>query len=214
MNRVSKKLIVALGLFIFSAAQVNAQCCCLCGKKVCHLEVSKETEDVTVFEVKPKEICIPGIKLPWECKRRCGGVRTICTLSEAKEEKTVCKYDWSIKTICTGCCKKHGLKRGARSCDICKDEKVPFDYYALDAETTKPVAGKQIVRMGTSLQPAQSKQPASEQAVANPAAVSPASAAEPVNAERATAEAAKSETPSSGFRIRTATTDLWKKLTR
>ncbi len=125
---------IALTLLLSAATfagTVNAQCCSLCGKKVCHLEVSKETEEVVKFDVKPKEICIPGIKLPWQCKRSCGGVRTVCVLEEVKQEKTVCTYDWSVKTICTSCCSKHGLKRSKRACDICKDERIPFDYYAL-----------------------------------------------------------------------------------
>lgn len=137
-----RKIGLALALLLSStsmaAAQCASQCCELCGKKVCHLEVSKEKESVTCFDVKAKDICIPGIKLPWECKRRCGGVRTICVLNTVKGEKTVCKYDWSVKAICTTCCKKHGLKCGTKSCDVCSDKRVPFDYYAVQQEPTQP----------------------------------------------------------------------------
>ncbi|GAB5404264.1 MAG: hypothetical protein Aurels2KO_24950 [Aureliella sp.] len=146
-----KKMGMAVALLMtmasFAAAQCANRCCALCGKKVCHLEVSTETESVSGFEVKPKDICIPGIKLPWECKRRCGGVRTICVLEGAKKDKTICKYDWSVKTICTTCCSKHGLRRGAKSCDVCSDERVPFDYYAAAplADTSVQAEGVQQV---------------------------------------------------------------------
>jgi hypothetical protein len=105
--------------------------CCFCGKKVCVLEVSQETEDVVGFKVEPKEICIPGIRLPWDpCgTRRCGGVRNVCVLSEVTEEKSVCKYEWSIKTICTKCCKRHGLKHSHHQAQLQTDERVPFEYY-------------------------------------------------------------------------------------
>lgn len=110
--------------------------CCMCGKKVCVLEVSQEEAEVTYFEVESKEICIPGIKLPWSCKRRCGGVRKVCVLKEEKREETVCKYDWSIKTICTTCCQKHGLKTGAHCAQVNRDERVPFEYYTADLDGT------------------------------------------------------------------------------
>lgn len=146
-----KRMVLAVALLMSVASTAAAQCanrCCeLCGKKVCHLEVSTEKESVSGFDVKPKDICIPGIKLPWECKRRCAGVRTICVLESAKTEKTVCKYDWSVKTICTTCCSKHGLRRGAKSCDVCSDARVPFDYYAaapLSESNEQEVAVKQV----------------------------------------------------------------------
>lgn len=109
-------------------------CCHVCGKKVCVLEVSKEKADVTCFSVKAKEICIPGIRFPWDkCgTRRCGGVRTVCVLEEVKKEKTVCKYDWSVKTICTSCCKRHGINHGGGCAKIQQDPRVPFEYYATD----------------------------------------------------------------------------------
>lgn len=119
-----------------TAALLQADCgnhCCLCGKKVCVLKVSEEKEDVSYFEVESKEICIPGIKLPWSCKRMCGGVRKVCVLKEEKREATVCKYDWTIKTICTSCCKKHGFQHG-RHVQIQRDKKVPFEYYAADLD--------------------------------------------------------------------------------
>lgn len=134
--KLLKQLGLAVGLMVTMASMAVAQCasrCCeVCGKKVCHLEVSQEKESISSFDVKPKDICIPGIKLPWECKRRCGGVRTICALETVKGEKTVCKYDWSVKVICTACCSKHGLKRGKASCDVCVDARVPFEYYAAE----------------------------------------------------------------------------------
>lgn len=138
IRRIGLALAVLLSSASIAAAQCASRCCELCGKKVCHLEVSKEKESVTCFEVKGKDICIPGIKLPWECKRRCGGVRTICVLEPVKGEKTVCKYDWSVKAICTTCCKKHGLKCGAKCCDLCTDKRVPFDYYAVQPEPSQP----------------------------------------------------------------------------
>ncbi len=117
-------------------AEGGNTCCCFCGKKVCVLEVSKAKEDVTCFDVEAKEICIPGIRFPWDkCgTRRCGSVRKICVLKEEKGEKTVCKYDWSIKTICTTCCRRHGLKHGGRHAEVHRDQRVPFEYYAADLE--------------------------------------------------------------------------------
>lgn len=110
-------------------------CCCVCGKKVCTLEVSKEKESVTRYDVESKEICIPGIKFPWSCKRNCGGVRNVCVLKEVKEDKTVCKYDWSIKTICTTCCRRNGLKHHHASInkpEVNRDERIAFEFYAAD----------------------------------------------------------------------------------
>lgn len=115
-----------------AAAQSANSCCSVCGKKVCKLEVSASTEKYTGFEVTSKDVCIPGIKLPWQCERKCAGVRTVCVLEEVQAERPVCKYDWSVKVICTTCCKHHNLKRGLRSCDVCRDERVPFDYYAVE----------------------------------------------------------------------------------
>ena len=131
-------LLVAVTAMITSVAQAGEQktCCCMCGKKVCVLEVSKEEEEVTCFQVESKEICIPGIRLPWDkCgTRRCGGVRKVCVLSEDKKEKTVCKYDWSIKTICTTCCQHHGFKHKHRHAQTNQDDKVPFEYYVAEPE--------------------------------------------------------------------------------
>ncbi|HBE68270.1 MAG TPA: hypothetical protein DDW52_09000, partial [Planctomycetaceae bacterium] len=149
----------------FSSAQCTDRCCQLCGKKVCSLEVSEGTEDVTCYDVEAKDICIPGIKLPWECKRRCGGVRTICVLKPVKKEKKVCEYDWSIKCICTTCCKQHGLKHSKRSCDVCQDERVPFDYYA-----TQPLLPEQGLAADTT---ATRRNPASANSGANSPAMQP-----------------------------------------
>lgn len=150
-----KKILAMLPIFAVAAlssitAFAGHRSCCMCGKKVCVLEVSEETEDVTGFEVKAKEICIPGIKLPWDkCgTRRCGGVRSVCVLSEVKEEKTVCKYDWSIKTICTQCCKHHRLKHGRHHADVNRDEKIPFEYYVADLE----VAGQNVLSQDVPVQ--------------------------------------------------------------
>ncbi|MEZ6137268.1 MAG: hypothetical protein R3C53_20455 [Pirellulaceae bacterium] len=117
-------------------AECGQRCCCMCGKKVCVLKVSEEKEDVIGFEVESKEICIPGIKFPWNCKRNCGGVRHVCVLKEEKKEKTVCKYDWSIKTVCTTCCRRHGLKHHQASINLPQvnhDERLSFEFYAADA---------------------------------------------------------------------------------
>ncbi|MCA9133067.1 MAG: hypothetical protein KDA45_07920 [Planctomycetales bacterium] len=110
----------------------DARCCCLCGVKVCVLEVSTEVEEGNGFEVESKEVCIPGIRFPWDkCgPRRGGGVRKVCVLKEVKQEKTVCKYDWSIKTICTSCCRRHGLAHGRLVAEVHHDARVPFEYYA------------------------------------------------------------------------------------
>ncbi|MCA9194056.1 MAG: hypothetical protein KDB03_19930 [Planctomycetales bacterium] len=111
-------------------------CCCMCGKKVCHLEVSTEKEEVRGFDVESKEICIPGICLPWnKCGGRVfGGTRKVCVLKDDKKEKTVCKYDWSIKTICSACCQQHGLCHSHRLAETNQDTRVPFEYYVADPE--------------------------------------------------------------------------------
>lgn len=131
---------LAAVVFAMTMSSLQADCgnrsCCLCGKKVCVLKVTEEEEDVTYFDVEAKEICIPGIKLPWECKRRCGGVRKVCVLKEEKRSETVCKYDWSIKVICTSCCKRHGLQHGTNCAKVQKDEQVPFEYYTADLDKT------------------------------------------------------------------------------
>ena len=135
LARMNWIAVVAIALLTGSlqAAGGNPSCC-LCGKKVCVLEVSEEETEVTYFDVESKEICIPGIKLPWECKRRCGGIRKVCVLKEEKRKETVCKYDWSIKTICTSCCQKHGLKRSSHCAQVNRDDRVPFEYYTADLD--------------------------------------------------------------------------------
>ncbi|RMF39950.1 MAG: hypothetical protein D6753_12640 [Planctomycetota bacterium] len=121
-------------------AQHGSQTCCMCGKKVCVLSVKQEKEEVTCFDVEAKEICIPGIKLPWECKRRCGGVRTVCVLKEVSQERTVCHYDWSIRVICTSCCRRHGLKHGPNCAEVQRDQRVPFEYYTAELAASEVVA--------------------------------------------------------------------------
>ncbi len=135
--QLSSLLILVTCMLMHSAyAQCAHQSCCVCGKKVCVLKVSKEEESVTRFDVESKEVCIPGIKLPWSCTRHCGGVRNVCVLKEVKQEKTVCKYDWSIRTICTTCCRRHGLKHHHSSINkpvVNQDKRLAFEYYAADA---------------------------------------------------------------------------------
>ncbi len=76
--KIAGLALMMLGLVSSSLmAQCDSRSCSLCGKKVCVLEVSQEKEDVPYFKVESKEICIPGIKLPWECKGRCGGIRKV-----------------------------------------------------------------------------------------------------------------------------------------
>lgn len=124
--------------FVCLTNAAHADCdgsnCCVCGQKICVLKVTEGKEEVVGFEVKPKEICIPGIRFPWDkCgTRRCGTVRTICVLEEAKKEKTVCEYEWSIKTICTQCCKAHGLRQANHAAEIVTDRRVPFEYRTAD----------------------------------------------------------------------------------
>lgn len=142
-------MVLAVGLWSGAAQAFGEQpCCCLCGQQVCVLEVSTGKEDVVRFDVESKDICIPGIRFPWDkCgTRHCGGVRKVCVLKEVSQEKTVCEYDWSVKTICTGCCRKHGLKHhsaNASQPQLNQDQRVPFAYYSADAEPAPADPGAQ-----------------------------------------------------------------------
>ncbi len=133
-NRISVALWAVLYLGGSALAQPGGMTCSLCGQRVCVLTVTQETEDVTHFDVETKEVCIPGIKLPWECKRRCGAVRKVCVLKEVTEERKVCRYDWSVRVICTSCCRRHGLKHGANCAEIHRDQRIPFDYHSADLD--------------------------------------------------------------------------------
>ncbi len=135
MNRLTIStwvLLAPLLLAHWAEAQTRQPCCSVCGQKVCVLNVSEDKESVTAFEVESKEICIPGLKLPWDkCgTRRCGGVRQICVLKEVKQEKTVCNYDWSIKTICTSCCRRHGLT--GQQAQLNTDARIPYEYFVAE----------------------------------------------------------------------------------
>ncbi|QDV27008.1 hypothetical protein [Aureliella helgolandensis] len=143
--------LLSIALLLASSTMASAwagghRCCCVCGKQVCVLEVSQAQEDVAAFEVKSKEICIPGIKFPWDkCGPRRGGeVRRVCVLEEVKKEITVCKYDWSIKTICTTCCTHHGLRHGHHA-QVQQDQRVPFEYYTADLETPETLGGTNVL---------------------------------------------------------------------
>ncbi|GIW97539.1 MAG: hypothetical protein KatS3mg111_0872 [Pirellulaceae bacterium] len=125
-------LILSVLLLCGGRATAGDPACCMCGKRVCVLEVTPAKEEITCFDVEAKEMCIPGIKLPWECKRRCGRVRTICVLKEVKEERSVCKYDWSVRVICTSCCRQHGLPHGGHCAEKHQSPRVPFEYYSAE----------------------------------------------------------------------------------
>ena len=144
---------LVIGLLSFFAIDtIRADCgersCCLCGKKVCTLNVKKEKEQVTRFEVEAKEICIPAIRLPWQkCgPRRCGKTRTVCVLKEIKKDKTVCRYDWSVKTICTTCCQRRGLRHSTECAQVQRDERIPFEYYTAPQVVDVPKQGHSAVR--------------------------------------------------------------------
>jgi hypothetical protein len=98
--------------------------CCRCGKKICVLSVSREQKEVTCFEVECQEICIPGIKLPWDkCgPRRWGGVKTIRVLTEESQDTEVCQYDWSLKTVCSSCSQQHDCQQGQQQVSKLADQ--------------------------------------------------------------------------------------------
>ena len=112
MNYQIKSLIAAIVLASLCQGCVHGGRhmvdCQHCGAKVCSVESSVGKEEQLAFEVKPKDICVPPIMLPWEkcISNRCGKVREICVLEETKTEKDVCEYEWSVKTVCPKC-KQH-----------------------------------------------------------------------------------------------------------
>lgn len=99
----------------FGGEHWTTQKCHYCKHKTCKLKVETETEKVACFEVECKEICIPPITFPWQCRpTSCGKVRTVHVLKPETQEKQVCKYSWEIVTICPSC--SSSLK--AAGCDI------------------------------------------------------------------------------------------------
>lgn len=118
--RVLQLLLFSAVTFSFNSAsfggeQWTTQKCHYCQHKTCKLKVETETEKVSCFEVECKEICIPPITFPWQCRpTSCGKVRTVHVLKPDSKEKQVCKYSWEIVTICPSC--SSSLK--AAGCDI------------------------------------------------------------------------------------------------
>ncbi|XZE54643.1 hypothetical protein SH139x_000618 [Planctomycetaceae bacterium SH139] len=114
---IATLLIAACGLAA-AAADQHLQLrshCHYCGVKTCRLKVEKKQEDVPCFTVECKDICIPPVTFPWECRpSRPGKVRTINVLKSETYEKTVCKYSWEVVTICPTC--RGGLERAG--CDV------------------------------------------------------------------------------------------------
>lgn len=86
-----------------AAHGAHSQCFC-CAQKTCSLTVSTATDTSECFDVECKDICIPPVTFPWECRpKSCGRVRTVNVLTTEEREQTVCKYEWDIVVICPRC---------------------------------------------------------------------------------------------------------------
>lgn len=106
MNMI--RTIIALGILAsFTLTALAGDCCCpQCGCKVCTVEPTKTKEKKHCFNVECKEICIPGIRLPWQCcdaPPNCGKVRTVKVLVKKEYECEKCGWKWSVKTVGTSC---------------------------------------------------------------------------------------------------------------
>ena len=100
---------IALIGFLVAAQQVHADDrphlqCSTC-QKSCNLTVGVATKETECFEVQCKDICIPPVTLPWQCRpTRCGRVRRVNVLVIETREEEVCEYKWDLLTIGRRCC--------------------------------------------------------------------------------------------------------------
>ena len=121
MKRLGNTLVLAAlfvatgGLYASAAGKVIHSRCNFCGVKTCKLNVEKVKEKTTCFEIECKDVCIPPITFPWQCRpAKCGKIRTVKVLKEKEGEKEVCKYSWEVVVICPSC--RHGLEEAG--CDV------------------------------------------------------------------------------------------------
>ena len=103
-----------------TSCEKDCQCNGRCSSEYvcCPKAVEKEVKK-SCWLVKPKLVCVPGFRWPWEClgkknpscgddcdstKPRCGFVRCINTLEKHEYTCKECGYEWTIKRVCCSNC--------------------------------------------------------------------------------------------------------------
>ena len=86
------------------AGHAGKSACFCCAQKRCELTVSMATEETDCFEVECKDVCIPPVTFPWECRpKKCGRIRSVNVLKTETRERQVCEYTWDVIVICPRC---------------------------------------------------------------------------------------------------------------
>lgn len=126
---------------------VHSQCFC-CAQKTCQLTVSTESEETECFEVECKDICIPPVTFPWECRpKKCGRVRTVNVLTTETRERQVCKYKWDVMVICPRC---HDALQ-ASGCDVAPGVQILSAPTPMADTPTSAPAASRVLRSATPL---------------------------------------------------------------
>lgn len=78
--------------------------CPKCQYKVCEPSPEVKQEKKTTYDFECKEICIPGIRWPWQpcCEPSCGKVRTVKVLKKYEQVCEKCGTKWTV-TDCGPC---------------------------------------------------------------------------------------------------------------
>lgn len=79
--------------------------CPKCDNKVCQPSPEVKKEKKTVYDVACKDVCIPGIRWPWQacCEPNCGKVKTVKVLKKYERECEKCGTKWTVVGGCEPC---------------------------------------------------------------------------------------------------------------
>lgn len=98
-NGLLPLLLVALLASVCAwAGDRGCNSCPKCQHKVCEPSPEVKKEKKTCYDFECKDICIPGIRWPWQpcCEPSCGKVRTVKVLKKFEYECEHCGTKWSI----------------------------------------------------------------------------------------------------------------------
>jgi len=99
--RTSLLSVVAVGVLASLSALAGDHACNSCPKcshKVCQGSPETKKEKKTCYGFDCKDVCIPGIRWPWQscCEPSCGKVRTVKVLKKFEYECEHCGTKWSV----------------------------------------------------------------------------------------------------------------------
>ena len=113
--KLARRMLPLVAVFLLTRSVIagghgnggNCDCCPDCGDKVCHPTWVEKSVKKHCYEVECKDICIPGLTLPWskDCKPKCGRVITVKVFKKKEYECKTCGCKWEIKG---GCAKGKG----------------------------------------------------------------------------------------------------------